>query len=59
MTLLLLPIFDAKKPDGTPRKLSDISRLHAWAGSTVYGWKRGYGGHTNGIVPAKAEDLDR
>lgn len=28
-------IFDASKPDGTPRKLSDVSRLHS------LGWKHG------------------
>ena len=29
-------VFDASKPDGTPRKLLDVSRLHrAWAGSTA------------------------
>jgi len=32
--------FDVSKPDGTPRKLLDCSKLHAMAGGTRQNWKK-------------------
>jgi len=33
--------FDSTKPDGTPRKLLDITKTSHWAGNRESGWKRG------------------
>jgi len=37
-------VFDASKPDGTPRKLSDVSRLHSLGWRHRIGLEEGVGG---------------
>jgi GDP-L-fucose synthase len=34
-------VFDAGKPDGTPRKLLDVSRMHALGWRPRYGFEEG------------------
>ncbi|CCK13981.1 GDP-L-fucose synthetase; Colanic acid biosynthesis protein wcaG [Cronobacter sakazakii 680] len=43
-------VFDASKPDGTPRKLLDVTRLHSLAGITRFHWRRALPALTSGSL---------
>ncbi len=43
-------VFDAAKPDGTPRKLLDVTRLHQLAGITKFHWRQGLPVLTSGSL---------
>ena len=43
-------VFDKSKPDGTPRKLLDVSRLHALGWNAAVGLEEGIGRVVNGMA---------
>ena len=42
-------VFNADKPDGTMRKLTDVSKLHSLGWTTGWSWKKAWSASTGGI----------